>query len=176
MHILLCTFVSLLLYCAHVIMFLPFPGSQTPNPVTNITLFSVTDISVLLQFVVTSLVFTPETYRMQYGLQSDNLDMTSPVTANLNDFDITNIQLIVGTAGLVPNTIYYYRIQATNTVGTTSSAVSSMTTLPARESCTHIKCVYFVCWDIYGHVCGLIVILCILLSGKYPHSYGIICI
>ena len=81
---------------------------------------------------------------MQYGLQSDNLDMTSPVTATLNDFDATNRQLIVGAAGLVPNTTYYYRIQATNTVGTTNSGVLSVTTLPARELCTY-KCVYFVC-------------------------------
>ena len=77
---------------------------------------------------------------MQYGLQSDNLDMTSPVTATLNDIDATNHQLIIGAAGLVPNTTYYYRIQATNTVGTTNSAVMSVTTLPARELCTH-KCV-----------------------------------
>ena len=79
---------------------------------------------------------------MQYGLQSNNLDMTSPLTANLNDFDATNRQLITGAAGLVPNTTYYYQIQATNTVGTTSSAVLSVTTLPAREPCTH-KYVYF---------------------------------
>ena len=155
---------------AHVIMFLPFPGSQTPNPVTDITELSVTHIGILLHFTVTSLAFTPETYRMQYGLQSDNLDMTSPFTATLNDFDANNRQLIIGAAGLVPNTTYYYRIQATNTVGTTNSAVLSVTTLPARESCTHIKCVYFVCWDVHGHVCGLNVILCILLN-THTHLY-----
>ena len=120
-----------------------FPGSQTPNPVTSITVFSVSHVSILLQFVVTSLAFTPETYRMQYGLQPNNLDMTSLVTANLNDFDATNHQLIIGAAGLVDNTTYYYQIQATNTVGTTSSTVMSVTTLPARESCTH-----FVSWDV----------------------------
>ena len=74
---------------------------------------------------------------MKYGLQSDNLDMTSPLTANLDDFDATNHQLIIGAPGLVPNTTYYYQIQATNTVGTTSSAVMSVTTLPAREPCTY---------------------------------------
>ena len=81
---------------------------------------------------------------MQYGLQSDNLDMIGHVPADLNDFDATNRQLIVGAAGLVPNTTYYYRIQATNTVGTTNSGVLSVTTLPARELYTH-KCVYFLC-------------------------------
>ena len=120
-----------------------FPGSQTPNPVTDITVFSLTHISILLQFTVTSLAFTPETYRMQYGLQLENLDMTSPVTASLNDFDATNHQLIIGASGLVDNTTYYYWIQATNTVGTTNSVVMSVTTLPARESCTH-----FVSWDV----------------------------
>ena len=114
-----------------------FPGSQLPNPVTSITVFSVSHVSILLHFTVTSLAFTPETYRMQYGLQSDNLDMTSPLTASLNDFDATNHQLIIGASGLVPNTTYYYRIKATNTVGTTNSAVMSVTTLPARELCTH---------------------------------------
>ena len=79
---------------------------------------------------------------MQYGLQSDKLDMTSPVTATLNDFDATNRQLIVGAAGLVPNTTYYYWIQATNTVGTANSGVLSVTTLPARELCTHKINVY----------------------------------
>ena len=74
---------------------------------------------------------------MQYGLQSDNLDMTSPFTATSNDFDATNHQLIIGAAGLVSNTTYYYQIQATNTVGTTNSAVMSVTTLPARESCAY---------------------------------------
>ena len=74
---------------------------------------------------------------MQYGLQSDNLDITSPFPASLNDFDATNHQLIIGASGLIPNTTYYYRIQANNTVGTTNSAVMSVTTLPARESHTH---------------------------------------
>ena len=91
---------------------------------------------------------------MQYGLQSDNLDSTSPVTATLNDFDATNRQLIVGAAGLVPNTTYYYQIQATNTVGTANSGVLSVTTLPARELCTH-KCVYFVC-GMYMHWTSLV--------------------
>ena len=82
---------------------------------------------------------------MQYGLQSDNLDMTSPVTATLNDFDATNRQLIVGAAGLVPNTTYYYQIQATNTVGTANSGVLSVTTLSARELCTHKMCARCTC-------------------------------
>lgn len=77
---------------------------------------------------------------INYFLNANSLSTTSIVKYGLTDTALTN-QVTGGTAtgstntpatgyltGLIPNTTYYYQIEATNSIGTTVSPVGSFTT------------------------------------------------
>ena len=90
---------------------------------------SISDSSALIQWTVSSIAYTPETYVVEYGTSQDSLDMTSDPTHSGEDITIANVTYSVTLSDLRENTTYYVHIVATNTAGrSTTSSVERFTT------------------------------------------------
>lgn len=91
------------------------------------------------------MTYDPETYRVIYGMNQSDLSLERVVNG-------TSVELVE----LMASTAYYYRIVASNSVGSTTSDLSSFTTTPIRtHTCTHVcESEYMcVCPHVFMHVC-----------------------
>ena len=93
-----------------------------------VTATNVQDSSVLIQWTVSSIAYTPETYVVEYGTSQDSLDMTSDPTHSGEDITVVNQMYSVQLSSLEPDTQYYYQIVATNTALSCSSNLFSFRT------------------------------------------------
>ena len=84
--------------------------------------------SVTVQWIVTMVAYTPETYVVQYGTSSDSLRNRSDELPGKMDFTARDQEYSVQLNELIPNTTYYYKVIAKNTQGSTSSIVGNFTT------------------------------------------------
>ncbi|XP_065904304.1 receptor-type tyrosine-protein phosphatase delta-like isoform X2 [Dysidea avara] len=87
-----------------------------------------TPYSVNISWVVPTIVFDQETYTVQYGTDMTMLQSTSELIQGSSNRNVTNGNFFVNITGLTPFTRYYYVITATNTVGSTSTAIMNFTT------------------------------------------------
>ena len=71
------------------------------------------------------IAFTPETYRVKYGRERDNLESTSSPVQSGTDFSAVNLPFSVTITGLTPQTVYYYQLAISNTIGNHASVVQS---------------------------------------------------
>ena len=96
-----------------------------------VTATNVQDSSALIQWTVSSIAYTPETYVVEYGTSQNSLDMTSDPTHSGEDITIASVTYSVTLSDLRENTTYYIHIVATNTAGrsNTSSVERFMTSL-----------------------------------------------
>ena len=95
---------------------------------------SISDSSALIQWTVSSIAYTPETYVVEYGTSQDSLDMTSDPTHSGGDITIASVTFSVTLSDLRENTTYYIHIVATNTAGrSTTSSVQRFTTSLAES-------------------------------------------
>ena len=86
-----------------------------------VTATNVQDSSALIQWTVSSIAYTPETYVVEYGTNQDSLDMTSDPTHSGEDITVVNQMYSVLLSSLEPVTQYYYQVVATNTALSRSS-------------------------------------------------------
>ena len=85
-----------------------------------------TPFSVLISWIVPSIVNGTETYTVQYGA-----DMTLPNSRMVNgstNLSAINEMFTVNITGLIPFTTYYYTITANNSVGNVTTSVMNFTT------------------------------------------------
>ena len=95
---------------------------------------NISDSSVLIQWTVSSIAYTPETYVVEYGTSQDSLNMTSDPTHSGEDITMANVTFSVTLSDLRENTTYYVHIVATNTADrSTTSSVQRFTTLLAES-------------------------------------------
>ena len=66
--------------------------------------------------------YTPETYIVAYGTDPLNLNERSATVSGVSGVNDYSIEL----TGLQHATLYYYRVQSTNSIGTRSSGLSSV--------------------------------------------------
>ena len=96
-----------------------------------VTATNVQDSTALIQWTVSSIAYTPETYVVEYGTSQDSLDMTSDPTHSGGDITVANMTYSVTLSDLRENTTYSVHIVATNTAdrSTTSSVQRFITSL-----------------------------------------------
>ena len=94
----------------------------------DITLMDVKSDSVIIQWTVPYISYSPETYVVQYGTSRDSLIHNSSSTDSEEEEVMTySVEL----SGLRDNTTYYVQVLATNTAQRSSrSCVHTFTTLP----------------------------------------------
>ena len=93
---------------------------------------SISDSTAPIQWTVSSIAYTPETYVVKYGTSQDSLDMTSHQTHSGGDITVVNQMYSVQLSSLEPVTQYYYQVVATNTARSRSSTPHMFTT---SENC-----------------------------------------
>ena len=110
--------------------------------------------SVIIQWTVAYISYSPETYVVQYGTSRDSLIHNSRSTDSEED---EMMSYSVELSGLRDNTTYYVQVLVTNTAQRSNrSSVHSFTTLP------------FIVKD-----SGMIIIICVLCKGLYYAYQGL---
>ena len=115
------------------------PGPSLPGIPVNVTA-SPFPSSATISFTITNVTYTPETYTVQYGNSSSNLNMTSNNTASVGVDSVhsfitaVNQDYSIMLTGLSIDTTYYYQVVVNNTIGNiTQTGVFNFTTAEARE-------------------------------------------
>ena len=86
--------------------------------------------SVIIQWTVSHISYSPETYVVQYGTSRESLIHNSSRTHSEEDRVTYSVQL----SGLRDSTTYYVQVLATNTAQRSSrSSIESFTTPPIME-------------------------------------------
>ena len=92
------------------------------------------DTSVLILWTVPRISYTPETYSVMFGTESEALTRMSGTVESGSDITDVDIVLSLPLTGLQPETLYYYRLDATNSFFTIENEVDSFTTAARSES------------------------------------------
>lgn len=82
----------------------------------------------MIQWEASSIAYTPETYHVEYGTNNVYFDSRSPGQESGPDIRVLNKIYSQALTSLAPGVIYYYRVVATNSAGSTASAVRSVRT------------------------------------------------
>ena len=99
---------------------------MSPSPVTELGVVNLRHDTATIQWRVTSLTYDPETYIVEYGTDMNNLALTSAMVTSGNDISVMNLQRSVQLDSLTFNTVYYYRVVATNNAGSTRTPMQAM--------------------------------------------------
>ena len=103
-------------------------GPVSPEPPVDLLTDSVTTDSANISWIVTTIAFTPETYVVHYGTSMDMLsNMSDPITG-LSNFATMNYKFSITLTALTPNTMYFYRINSTNSNGSVLSQPANFIT------------------------------------------------
>jgi len=111
-----------------------------PIVTENIT----TPYSVNVSWVVPSIVFDQESYIIQYGTDMAMLLSSSNLVQGSSDRNVTNGDFSINITGLTPFTRYYYIINATNSVGSTSTTVMNFITGETGRCIHHSQVYHFI--------------------------------
>ena len=105
----------------------------------DITFMDVKSDSVIIQWTVAYISYSPETYVVQYGTSKDSLIHNSRST---DSEEGEMMSYSVELSGLRDNTTYYVQVLATNTAQRSNrSSVIGFTTLPLTDQ-SGIVCVH----------------------------------
>ena len=111
------------------IVIIIYSGPEHPMMPVLDGIGNISDSSALIQWTVSSIAYTPETYVVEYGTSQDSLDMTSDPTHSGEDITVVNQMYSVTLTDLREKTTYYVHIVANNTAGrSTTSSVERFTT------------------------------------------------
>ena len=99
--------------------------AQPNQPVLNDVI--TTPYSVNITWLVRNVAFDQENYTIQYDTDETLLDTSRVVEGNSDTLTIDEV-VSVNISGLLPFTMYYYRIVAVNSVGSSQTAVMNFTT------------------------------------------------
>eukprot|EP00731_Ephydatia_muelleri_P019173 Em0011g1213a len=94
--------------------------------------------SLTIQWMVPFIAYTRETYVVRYGSAPDNLNQSSILVNGSADLNVTGAQFGVNLTGLVPYSLYYYTIVASNTEGTTTTPVMTLSFFPGDPTHLHV--------------------------------------
>ena len=103
----------------------------------DITFMDVKSDSVIIQWTVPYISYSPETYVVQYGTSRDSLIHNSSSTNSEEEVMTYSVEL----SGLRDNTTYYVQVLATNTAQRSNrSTVHNFTTI--ESGLTVVQCAY----------------------------------
>ena len=105
----------------------------------DIAFMDVKSDSVIIQWTVPYISYSPETYVVQYGTSRDSLIHNSSSTDSEEEVMTYSVEL----SGLRDNTTYYVQVLATNTAQRSNrSTVHTFTTLPLQSGIVSVAVLY----------------------------------
>ena len=108
-------------------------AAHAPAQPTNVTVANVSSSTVIIQWTVRLISYTPEQYMIQYGLRLNILNQTSTTVNGNRDVSVANETQVLVVDSLLPETTYYFRVIARNAFGSTQSEIGTFTTLPEQQ-------------------------------------------
>ena len=122
-------------------------GPANPVQPQNLMDISTRHDRATVQWNVSYIAYTPETYTVNYGRAMNSLDMSVTATQRGDNFIIPSQPFMFSAVltGLDPGVTYYYQVEARNSVGPTLSAVQQFTSNELR--------MYMICLCICMSVC-----------------------
>ena len=123
------------------------PGPANPVQPQNLMNISTRHDRATVQWSVSYIAYTPETYTVRYGRAMNSLNISVTATPRGDTFAIPSQPFIFSAelTGLSPGVTYYYQVEARNSVGPTLSAVQQFTSAERR--------MYMTCLCIHMSVC-----------------------
>ena len=116
---------SLLQFTIYIFLEPVYPIS--PN---RVTIKDITTDSAIIQWTVSYISYSPETYVVKYGTSQDTLIQNSSTLYSGDNITITDMTYSVKLSNLKENTTYYVQVVATNTaLRSNMSSVETITTL-----------------------------------------------
>ena len=112
-------------------------GMAAPMPPIDIVHTTLSFELAEIQWLVPVIVYTPENYTVMYGIDDSLLNYSSGVVVGASGITSTNQVYSATLRGLEPNTTYYYRVVARNSIGENSSSVRLLLTPPPSKSCSY---------------------------------------
>lgn len=91
---------------------------------------------VTINWVVTAITYTPESYFIVYGLSNDTLNLRSSAVEGVMNLTATDVVHSMTVTDLLPFTQYYYKIEAHNSFSVTESAIQTFQTREAGNYLT----------------------------------------
>ena len=108
-------------------------GPSSPSQPTSVRYINTTHSTATIEWRISSIAYTPETYYVEYGTSRSVLNQQSRSIESGSDLTITNQLYSVDITGLMSNTTYYYRVVASNSFTSTPSTISSFVTITLRK-------------------------------------------
>ena len=104
-------------------------GPRNPVQPTSVRFTNTTHSTATIEWRMSRINYTPESYSVQYGTRSTLLELETMSIESGSDVTITNRIYSVDIRGLTFNTTYYYQVTASNSFGSTYSSVKSFVTV-----------------------------------------------
>ena len=113
----------------------PFPtGPSTPLQPSNLTSTDITHNGATINWTVSMIAYTPETYTVLYGTTSGSLTPFNQQRQRGDNFTATNLPFSIQLTGLSAGTTYYYQVEAMNSQpGSTQSTMQQFRTREQRK-------------------------------------------
>ena len=108
-------------------------GPIAPVQPTGLAFDDITSTTAMLEWTVPYISYTPEHYQVMYGFTEADLDQASQSIDGNTDLDSLNQVYTIQLTGLLQDTVYYWRVQSTNSFAATESTVVSFLTVPLRK-------------------------------------------
>ena len=93
----------------------------------NVMVVNVSSSSAVITWIIPSVAYTFEQYRVNYGPSAGSLTMSSEVLDG-DDLDAVNVTYEVTLTGLEPYSTYYIQVVSTNSESSSSTSLLSFTT------------------------------------------------
>ena len=120
----------------HLLGCISAPGPANPLQPQNLMNISTRHDRATVQWSVSYIAYTPETYTVNYVLTMNSLVMSATATLRGDNFTIPSQPFMFSAelTGLSPGVTYYYQVEARNSVGPTLSAVQQFTSAELRTN------------------------------------------
>ena len=114
-------------------------GPRNPSQPTSVRYINTTHSTATIEWRISSVTYTPETYYIEHGTSPSMLDQQSLSVRSGSDLTITNQLYSVDITGLTSNTTYYYRAVASNSFASTPSTLKTFITISLRKYLNGLK-------------------------------------
>ena len=103
-------------------------GPSSPLQPSNLVSTGVRHNRATIQWTVSRVTYTPETYTVHFGTSPGSLTPFSQQRQSGDNFIATNLPFSLQLTGLSAGTTYHYQVVAVNSVGSTASVEQSFST------------------------------------------------